>query len=392
MSYLLTRDELEATRDKIDAINAKASRKGLSGWLEVISEETTVKRDVAGIEVSEIRFKTSITGEPPKHNGWVFLASLDWLETSNGASVIVNAVPGAPLVDRDALEPNKCDHCGYNRRRKGTYVVQNETTKEQLQVGSTCLKDFLGWDGSVSFISDDDLEREISGICGSGETEYTTISILAVAWAVVTEFGYIRSGEPGCTRDAVAAVMSPHENKYNREIKARIRPIAEQALPMAEKLRAFILSDAFWGESDYVLNLKTFCSAEWVSPRYLGYLASVPQAYARHLEKSFQKEREKANLTNEWTGTLKTRQTFNVKVKAVKWVEDIYNYHGGSKPLYTLLTDTGHTLKWFASNDNVLGEDVTPEDQDFFPLMATVVGHEEWNGYKTTKINRCKRA
>lgn len=390
MGYLLTPDELAATQEKIDAINAKAAKKGLSGRLEVNSTEITVKSDIAGIEVSEIRFETTITGEPPKHNGWVFLASLDWVETSNGASVIVNAAPGAPTVDRDALELNKCDHCGINRYRKGTYVVKNETTGEQLQVGSSCIKDFLGWSGTVAFISEDDCDREISGICGSGTVEYTTESVLAVAWACVTTFGYIRSGEPGSTRDAVSEVMYPVENKRNRAIKERIRPVAAEALSMAQKLREFILSNDFWGDSDYVLNLKTFCAAEWVSPRYLGYLASVPQAYAKHLERTFIKQRKQDALVNEWVGEPADKLTLKVKVVAVRWIEDNYNPYGGSKPLYTMVSDTGHTFKWFASRD-AFGEDVTPEGEDFFTIKATVKKHEEWNELKSTVLTRCKK-
>lgn len=386
MSYQLTLEALEATREKIEKINAKASKKGLSGRLEVIAEEITVTHDIAGIPVEEVLYSTTITGEPPKHNGWVFLATLEWVDTG----VIVRAVPGAPTADRSKFEPNKCDHCGTYRRRNETYVVRNEETGEQLQVGSTCLKDFLGWSGSVAFLTDEDCDREISGFLNFGSPVYTTESILAVAWACVTTFGYQKAHEDNPTKATVYTVIAARENKYNRELKARIAPVAKDAIPMAQKLREFILSDEFRGDGDYVQNLKTYCAADTNTARSFGFLASVPQAYARHLEKTLIRERANANRKNEWIGTLKKRQTFKVKVRAVKWLEDYYNPHGGSKPLYTLITEDGYELKWFASNDGVLGEDVTPDDQDFFPLIGTVVKHDEYNGYKSTCINRCK--
>lgn len=386
MSYQLTLEALEATREKIEKINAKASKKGLSGRLEVIAEEITVTHDVAGIPVEEVLYSTTITGEPPKHNGWVFLATLEWVDTG----VIVRAVPGAPTADRSKFEPNKCDHCGTYRRRNETYVVRNEETGEQLQVGSTCLKDFLGWSGSVAFLTDEDCDREISGYLNFGSPVYTTESILAVAWACVTTFGYQKAHEDNPTKATVYTVIAARENKYNRELKARIAPVAKDAIPMAQKLREFILSDEFRGDGDYVQNLKTYCAADTNTARSFGFLASVPQAYARHLEKTLIRERANANRKNEWIGTLKKRQTFKVKVRAVKWLEDNYSPNGGSKPLYTLITEDGYELKWFASNDGVLGEDVTPDDQDFFPLIGTVVKHDEYNGYKSTCINRCK--
>jgi len=387
MGYMLTLEALQATKDKIAKINAKASKKGLSGRLEVIAEETTVTHDVGGIPVEEILYSTTITGEPPKHNGWVFLATLEFVETG----VIVRAVPGAPTANRDKFEPNKCDHCGTYRRRNETYVVLNEHTGEQLQVGSTCLKDFLGWSGTVAFLTDDDVEREVIGYVGSGSPVYTTESILAVAWACVTTFGYAKAHEDNPTKATVYTVIAARENRYNRELKARIAPVAKDAVPMAQKLREFILSDEFGpANNDYVQNLKTYCAANTNTARSFGFLASVPQAYARHLEKTLIRERANANRKNEWIGTLRKRQTFKVKVRAVKWLEDFYSPYGGSKPLYTLITEDGYTLKWFASNDSVLGKDVTPEDQDFFDLVGTVVNHEEYEGYKSTCINRCK--
>jgi len=383
MSYSLTAEALEATRDKIAKINAKASKKGLSGRLEVIAEEVTVTHDVAGIPVEEIRYETTITGEPPKHNGWVFLATLEWVETG----VIVRAVPGAPPADRDKFEPNKCDHCNTYRRRNETYVVRNEETGEQLQVGSTCLKDFLGWSGLVVFCTDEDVEREIGGYLNFGSPVYSTESILAVAWACVTTFGYKKAHEDVPTKADVYTVIAAKTNQYTRKLKEQIRPIAEEAVPMARKLREFIMSDEFRGDSDYVLNLKTYCEAEVNTARSFGFLASVPQAYAKHLERTLIRERANANRQNEWIGALKERRTFNVKVRAVRWVENDYNPYGGSQALYTLITDTGHTLKWYTATAK-LGEDVTPDDEPFFPVKATVVKHTEWEGYKSTRINR----
>jgi hypothetical protein len=384
MGYMLTKEALDATKEKIEKINRRAQRRGLSGLLTVESEQTTVKRTVAGIEIEEVRYETSITGEAPKHNGWVFLATLEFLETG----VIVRAVPGAPLCDRDQLVPNKCDHCNTYRRRNETYVVRNEETGIQMQVGSTCLKDFLGWSGTVAFLTEEDCEREISGFLNYGTPDFTTESILAVAWACVTEFGYVRSGDEGATRSTVWEVMCAKETKHNRALKDRISVRAAEAIPMAQKLRAFILSDEFNGESDYVINLKTYCAAELNASRSFGFLASVPQAYAKHLERTLIRERQNADRVNEFIGEIKKRQTFKVKIRAIKYVPDYYS--GGSKPLYTLITDTGHTLKWFASSDALLGDDVTPEDEDFFSLTGTVVKHEEYNGYKSTCVNRCK--
>lgn len=379
-AWKLTRDELEATKAKIESINAKASKKGLSGRLTVEANEVTVTKSIAGIEVSEIRWETLVTGEPPKHNGWVFLASLEWIETG----VITRNAPGSNvMVDREALKPGHCDHCGYNRKRKTTYVVLNESTGKQVQVGSSCLKDFLGWSGTVVFFDENTVQQEVSSCSGWGTPEFTTESIIAVTWACVKAFGYFRSREEGSTSNTVWEVMVARENKRNRELKAKIERESEDALPMARKLLEFALSDEFSGDGDYVLNLKTYCRAQYNTSRSFGMLASLPQAYAKHLDKTFRKEREKSESVNEWVGNEKDKLTLNVKIKGYLPIDTAY----GTTHLYTFLADSGHVFKWFASRP-AFGDDVTEE---FFPIKATVKGHDEWQGNKATLVKLCKK-
>lgn len=50
---------------------------------------------------------------------------------------------GARLPARAFARP-RCEHCGLRRRRAKTFVVMNITTDEARQVGSGCLRDFVG--------------------------------------------------------------------------------------------------------------------------------------------------------------------------------------------------------------------------------------------------------
>ena len=94
--------------------------------------------------------------------GWVFVATLDH-EADEGAdegTAIRRAPVGSRLISRIGEEAatavesadltayrhggNDCDHCGFNRRRKQTYVLYEAETGELRQIGSTCLKDYTG--------------------------------------------------------------------------------------------------------------------------------------------------------------------------------------------------------------------------------------------------------
>lgn len=381
MSYTLTPEEFAATKVKVDKLNKRSQAKGWTGRVELVGvpKEKTYKNAI-GMEITEKVIETTITGEAPSYENCRFLASVEFLESG----AIVRTAPGVESIDRDALEPEKCDHCGIKRYRRKAFVVERDG--KQLQVGSTCLKDFLGWDTNPVFVYGDELNKEFESVMGGGfERSYDPSSVLAVAWAVVKARGYVRTSDYSAqpTRDVVISLLLPAKSNRDRELEREFAPLIEQAWSEGPALRDWVLSDEFSGQSEYVQNLKVLCASESVSLRQVGYLASVPQARARAQEKTLIKEREKSELNNEYyPAAIKERITVNVKIKAIRWINTYY----GSTCLYTLISDDGYTFKWFASND-VLGDQPTEEFQS---LTGTVKDFDEYKGFKSTVITRCK--
>lgn len=77
--------------------------------------------------------------------GWTFLATLD--HELGEDNTIIRAVPGTegqlPVDYRH--RGNACDHCKRSQARKQTYVCKHDDGR-LMQVGSTCIRDFLGHD------------------------------------------------------------------------------------------------------------------------------------------------------------------------------------------------------------------------------------------------------
>lgn len=369
-----------ATREKIDKLNARAVKKGFTGRLELIYEKTAVERDTAIGKVTEIVYKTRIAGQPPSYNGWTLIASVDFIATG----AIVNTAPGVTKVDRSLIEPGKCDHCKHNRQRVKAYLVLNEQG-EQLQVGSTCLKDFIGWSTFPSYVSSSQAADDVDGFLSGGywPRTWSTEAVLMAAWATIKLDGYVRAGdwEATPTKRVVESILDPAP-KEARQIRERYGAMTEESRDVAQKTRAFILSDDFAGDSEYVLNMKTALSSDSVEPRHFGLVVSAPQAWARHQEQTLIREREKSEHVNEFIGNVKERITVKIKVKSVRYLQSAY----GSTTLYTMVSNTGHMFKWFASDDK-LGDQPTTE---FQAITGTVKKHEEFNGIKSTVLTRCK--
>lgn len=391
MSARIDPFQLAETTAKIEKINARAAKKGLAGSLTMTADEVIEVEvdEVTKIRTERVMYDVKIQGNAPAYNGWEFVAKLDW---DANAGLIVRSIPGAVAVDRESLTEGWCDHCRTTRQRLVTYVVRNQESGQQIQVGSSCLKDFTGQYTTIAFPElkgDDDEEGGFFG--GRGEREYSPLTVLAVAWACVKLEGFKPAGSYGSTtKGDVMTALSPSKSKHDREWAAKIAPLADEAAEKAAKLLAWILSDDFSGTTDYVLNLKAVAAGKMVSARNVGILASAPQTWAKSLERSLVREREASVYAgSEYVGTAPdkekgvkgSRETLTVTIKAIRYLDNDWN---GSTTLYTMITDEGNVVKWFASND-ILGEEIGAR----FVIKGTVKAHKEWEGMKSTSLTRC---
>lgn len=376
----LTPAEFGLTAEKIAKLNQRALKRGWTGILTVTGEEfTEVTKLDNGLERKRQMVHVTISGNAPKYDGWTFLARCDW---SDGGMVLFTA-PGVEGIDRSGITEGACDHCGIDRYRKSTYIVRHDDGR-QVQVGSTCLKDFLGWNTSPVFIyppSDDDLFGE--GGYGHSTPVYDVETILAASWACIQEFGYVRSGDysGNATKYTVLSVLDPRTPK-EKELSAAIRPHIPESMNAARMIRDFILSDEFSGTSEYVINLKNIARSEFVEPRFVGFLVSAPQAWAKARERSLIRERERAEFTNEFLGQPKDKLELTVTLKSIRFIESYY----GVTTLYTFQADTGHLVKWFASKTVFTDADVDKT----FAIKGTVKKHDTYQGTRSTILTRCK--
>lgn len=379
----LTLDELAATLEKVEKINARAAKRGWTGRLTVEHETAEVtEENEAGIEVTRKVFLVQITGTPPKYEGWTFLAVLDW--HSAGGELITRMAPGVDFegtIDRTNLRPGACDHCGMVRDRKDIYLVRNDEGRT-LQVGSTCIKDFLGWSAMPCFISQDDSDAVFEGTGASGRwVDFAVEDVLAIAWALIKRDGFRPASFDNSTKWDVLSVLDPRgerQKKFAQDIRAEVAA----ARPQAEQIRAYVLSDDFKGDSEYVVNLRVACRANYITARAFGLVVSAPQAWARAIERDLTRKAEKAALCNEHVGAVGDKLELTVTVKAIRPVDNGF----GTSYLYMMTDAAGHAIRWFSSS-KALGDEVTGE---LVTIKGTVKKLDEYNGAKQTVLTRCK--
>ena len=398
MTFRLTPAEFAATAVKFAKINERAAKKGFTGRLEIKGEQVTetTKDALTGIEMTQVFYDAEITGQAPSYEGWTFLARIDTIPAgvNEEQAFTIATAPGVDYVDRDMVRPGHCDHCGQNRARKQTMLVRNDETGEIVNVGSTCIKDFLGWDANAVFLFEDAAEREIETVLGgSFDRTYTTETVLRLAYAATKAFGWVPSSaynaRPTAEWVRLGLGMFRPSSKDRHDLET-LRAYAEEASEKAATIRTWILSESFSGQSTYVDNLKVAARLENVTSKQIGLLASAPSAYTRHLETEADRKAREAR----WADERAAKQTSDYigqvgdkKVQVEGTIESIRYISGdyGTTTLYTVLTKEGNLVKWFASKE-ALGDKEGVEVK----FEGTIKKHDDYQGVKSTVLTRCK--
>lgn len=389
-TFDLTPDELEATLAKLEKVNARAAKRGFTGRFELVSEKVTRTRRLAsGLLAERVAYTCTLTGEAPAYEGWTFLASLEVMPAADGSvNWNVRCAPGVSDegVDRSKLEPGRCDHCGSVRaNRRRVFLVRHTETGEHKQVGSTCMKDFLGWDGNPVWV---DTEKTVSDLmhgAGGGSDAWTPLTVLTVASAAVAEFGWTPKSAGGqSTADLVSMFLAGPRTRDDQAAAARIAEHLEAVgeTAAAELAEATALSsDASYG---YEANLHAALAAEHVTHRTFGLVCSAVSYLARERQQVAEK-RVLAETPSEWIGEEGEKVTVTGEITTCLSLEGYMP--GTTQILIIVTTDVGlvkvvTTAGWAYEDDIDRGAHVT--------LTGTVKAHAEYEGKKQTVLTRAK--
>lgn len=384
---------LEDLAERIARLNARGRKMGIpqvATWAKAGPEFVHKFARSEGEEVMGFDFYTgAITKQPievtvlaeAKLAGWTFLGVIDHAE----ASPIVRSVPGKLVPESFRDRGPVCDHCQHDRKRHTTYVCQNETGA-LVQVGSTCIADFLGHKNAEAIAklcslvagfsgSLDDLD-DIGEYGSRAKPEYFVEQILLVAAAVVrNNGGYVtaaRSQDEGLesTSSTVRGVLMGGEAAATKlGINSQDGEIAAGAL-------AWVRNGGLHGNTEYVLNLNALVASEAVGTKNIGIVASAVACYERHLAE----KRAASNTNSKHLGEVGKRLTLILTVERTRVSEGSY----GLTTMVQFRDAEGNIATWFASGDKVddfkVGETLK--------VKATIKKHGDYKGVAQTTLSR----
>lgn len=358
----------EVTR-KLARLNKRAAKIGATPLKVELDNERVEKRGNKNVKVVDV----TVIGAAPILNGWELAAKLEHSEVGNVIRTSPRFEDDLPVEYRTA-GPN-CDHCNIKRARNNTYVLHNEAG-EWIQVGSSCLADFIGNDpAQVLWVfeeSDSFVESEWENF-STGPTFYKTEDYLTHVVAAIRLHGWVSRSQSYSgqhpTADVAHSSIDPAPKSGPLAIEDTDKAEAEEALKWVRNIET---------PNDFLHNIHTVGLNDYICYKDLGFAAAIVMAYQKEQDRLRRAEREaKLGANSVWVGEIKKRQEFTLKVERIFTRETAY----GLSFITTLHDEDGNVYTWFASSKELeIGKTYTGK--------ATVKDHTEYNGIKQTVITR----
>lgn len=384
--YEIFEGNMERLEKKLTRIANKCKKYGCDFRYEKVGETFHKLTDDNGREYTARFIQIEAEGTAII-NDWRFIASVEHTENGN---IIKKCCYDVEVSEKYYESKPICEHCGSNRYRKNTYIVQNVQTEEFKQVGKSCLKDFtkgMSAEYAAHYISLFDTLIEGEYI----EPGYRAKNYIEIGEALryvaetTRHFGYVKADGERPTKyrardyyeadHRMAGLLQEELEREMWEVSFDVN--SDYAKEISEKALKWVLSQG--ANSEYIHNLKTVCSASHVTFENFGILASLIPSYNRAIEREQRVEAERnVGMKSEHIGTVGDRITILISdYRVITSWETQY----GITAIYKITDESGNVFTWKTSGGIVEGTK---------KISATVKSHNEYNGTKQTEITRCR--
>lgn len=402
-TFIINEWSLPEIEKRVRALNKKAAKLGKDGiTFRVVRKfnerlrPKSFESGGSGIVVLR-RAEIEVGGTAPVILGYRFVAMI----RHTGDGNIVDVSPEAEGLDLTAYRKAGavCAHCNLTRKRHETFVLQSVATGRFIQVGSTCIDDFLGssdvgialdvWTLLTTLsdlerardISDSDNEGGMGG--GRGTSAWDLQDFLTAALAEIRAFGYISRAKAD---ETMMLTTGQSVDLYLSSPKkdAKIKPTEKDktdALAVTESVLE--LKDPM---SDFEHNLTVIFRSGVVTRRDLGYVAAAAFMWKKKADEAAALAASGPPV-NEWVGNVKDKLVLTGMVLQKRMVVGLDSQYGPST-MFIWKDPKGREFKWFAS-----GIKTGPQFETIGSVQTvtgTVKGHSEYKGVKSTDLTRCK--
>lgn len=375
--------------DKIEKANRRLEKYGIKERFEYTTEERfkSVEK-VGGMILSESYTKFTLNSPSIAINGNKFLAVITQEEagfiTKTGKDVELNGWRPESMA---------CEHCGQNRPRSKTYLVEDENGGRH-QIGSTCVDAYLGVKPEGLWAVGAD---PLDGVTFGGNStpnpagmNRPTDHMIAYALAVSNEgAGFVsrsssmNTGERSTADLIETALWSNY--KEDRAWREEMERKSQEYLTNGKAKEVLANIRKIEGDSDYATNLRTVAAGEYLNPSNNGLLVSGISYLRREKEQAVKDSLGKAAIgfAGQKGDKVKDKKATIIRVKDMQ----AHDFNGNeiTKTQIGFRDENNHELIWWASKQIKVEEGT----QVTF-TTGSVKDHSHFNGTDQTVLTRVK--
>jgi hypothetical protein len=354
-------ENLPSLRDRIERIDRRARRLGTGPVWLVDTGRREADRAVVVLQ-----------GDAPRLDGWRIAAVV----RQRGADAQLRPVPGAPSLRLPAerWRTASCDHCRVVRNRKETFLLFHDGDGAVRQVGSSCMRDFLGGHDPERLCRQAEYlllaGAELSDADGGTAEPAATLELeafLAHAARVVRRAGWTTraaaTDETPSSADQAEASLE-HEaplDPADRRLARGTIAWARELLPLKRDPSAF------------ELDLVAAVNEPWITRRERGLICAAVMIRRRELARARVRSRHQGRVGDE--------------IDVVGLVEYVFtrpSARWGSVHHAILRDLQGNRYRWWSSRPLPI------EEYRAYRLSGRVTAHDEYRGERETVLTRCR--
>ena len=355
-SFSFPTRKLTSAMHKIELANRKLERAGIEERFEYEVSTEIRYRNGVGVEYSTMTLNTPSIS----YDGWDFKAVHEFAASGG---VISHYAKEYEPPSEDIT--NRCEHCGSNRHREKVYVVTNREGVTK-QVGSSCIKAFLGVKPSGMWALDSDLglsdyepnEME-DEILFSDRTAHVFESEDAIAAALVAS----NNGENFLSRSAADGGQTPTADQIMTNFKDWSAKISTEQRELAREIIAYANSLENQNDNSYVANLKSALGEGERSyvrykdiPLAVSAIASWRAAKSKAIEEVTQAKLKEAQPKSFIAAPGEKLNGIKATVTRKRTFPGSFGYNPKDTDLLILQAEDGHIIKWSTTNSKGLEE------------------------------------
>jgi hypothetical protein len=272
---------------RLESFNRRATKNGLPEFTAMIERY----RDEDGRLVSIVSMNDTL----PQFSGWSILAVMDFVARDDITETLTRVLPGKSLpVEFEKGDSKRCDHCNVRHSRVQAIVIQH-TDGRVMQVGKSCMTDFLGKDADtlISLMWLVDFDGELKGMRGGSRKEaIDLVNYLHSVRRAIRAYGWVsrtkaQENHTQSTADVAWNIMYDKDSR-----KAAIEAIKINNRPVAYKITEALDWAIQQSGNEYLDTIATIARLDIVPRKYDGFAASILASYEYHLAKEAEKALE----------------------------------------------------------------------------------------------------